>query len=141
MPNSRYDLLRGYNFFVEVNGIEMSFSRVSGLGKGATLEPVQEGGNNSRIQYLRGPIEEQTLTLEYGVTTDVAALNTLTPGRYLPKGVFICAMNDAFEQTKNSYSLSGCYIKKVNFGEFNASGSQLVIHSLEISYDHMLYGA
>lgn len=141
MPNSRYDIQRGYNFFVELNGIAMSFSRVSGLGRGASMQPIQEGGLNSRIQYLRGASEEQSLILEYGTTSDTEALNILMPGRYLPKGVYINVMDDAFNSSKSGYALSGCYIKKINFGELNASDSRLLINTIEITYDHMTYGA
>lgn len=140
MPNSRYDLQRGYNFYVELNGIAMSFSRVSGLGKGTSMETIQEGGLNNRIHFLRGAAEEQSLTLEYGTTSDTAALDQLVPGRYLPKGVYIHVMNDAFDRSKSSYALSGCYIKKINFGELNASDSRLLISTIEITYDHMTYG-
>lgn len=141
MPNSKYGIQRGYNFFVEINGIAMSFSRVSGLGRSAAMQSFQEGGFNNRVHYLRGNMEEQSLTLEYGTTTEMAALDQLMPGRYLPKGVYIQVMNDAFESSQCSYSLSGCYIKKINFGELNASESRLMINSIEITYDHMIYGA
>ena len=140
MPGSKYDLQRGYNFYVELNGIAMSFSRVSGLSRSASMQPFQEGGFNSRVHYLRGNMDEQSLTLEYGTTAEVKALDQLMPGRYLPKGVFVQVMNDAFENSHCSYSLSGCYIKRINFGELNASDSRLVINSIEITYDHMIYG-
>ena len=141
MPNSRYDMHRGYNFFVEINGIAMSFSRVSGLGRSASMQPIQEGGFNGRVHFLRGAIEEQSLTLEYGTTTDTNALDTLVPGRYLPKGVYINVMNDANESSKCSYALDGCYIKRVNFGNLSAMDSALIINTIEITYDHMTYGA
>ena len=141
MPNSRYDMHRGYNFFVEINGLAMSFSRVSGLAKSASMQPMQEGGFNGRVHFLRGSVEEQSLTLEYGTTTDTTALEQLVPGRYLPKGVYVNVMNDAFHSSKCSYALSGCYIKRINFGELNASDSRLIINNIEIVYDHMTYGA
>ena len=141
MPNSRYDMHRVYNFFVEINGIAMSFSRVTGLGRSTSMQPVQEGGFNSRVHFLRGNAEEQSLTLEYGTTTDTTALEQLIPGRYLPKGVYINVMDDAFSSSKCSYALSGCYIKRINFGDLSASESRLIINSIEITYDHMTYGA
>ena len=141
MPNSRYDMHRGYNFFVEINGIAMSFSRVSGLSKSASMEPMQEGGFNGRVHFLRGNMEDQSLTLEYGTTTDTKALEQLVPGRYLPKGVYINVMDDAYNSSKLSYALSGCYIKRINFGELNASDSRLIINNIEIVYDQMIYGA
>ena len=141
MPDSRYGIHRGYNFFVELNGIAMSFSRVSGLGRGTSFQSVQEGGLNGRVHYLRGTVEEQTVTLEYGTTNDTAVLDQLVPGRYLPKGVYINVMNDAFESSRCSYTLSGCYIKNIRFGELNASESRLMINTIELTYDHILYGA
>ncbi len=141
MPDSRYDMHRSYNFFVEINGIAMSFSRVTGLGRSASMESLYEGGFNSRVHFLRGNMDEQSLTLEYGTTTDTRALEMLMPGRYLPKGVYINVMNDSFSSSKCSYALSGCYIKKINFGDLSAAESRLIINTIEITYDHMTYGA
>lgn len=141
MPDNRYGFHRGYNFYVELNGIKTSFSRVSGLARGASMQPVQEGGFNGRTHFLRGVAEEQTVVLEYGITSDTATLEQLVPGRYLPKGVYINVMNDAFDKSKCSYSLSGCYIKNIRFGELSASESRLVINTIEIVYNHMTYGA
>lgn len=141
MPENRYGFHRTYNFYVEINGIVMSFSRVSGVGRGVSLQSHHEGGMNGRTHFLRGNQEEQTITLEYGVSTDTTALEQLMPGRYLEKGVYINVLNDAFENTKCSYSLSGCYIKNIRFGELSANDSRLVISTLEITYDHMIYGA
>ena len=140
MPENKILFHKNYNFIVNLNGTNISFSRVSGLARGTSLQPYQEGGLNFKSHFLRGTSEGQTLTLEYGVTTDTAVLEQLIPGRYLEKGVYINVLSDDFGFSDCSYYLSGCYIKYIRFGELSASDSRLIINTIEITYDQMEYG-
>lgn len=128
---------KSYNFYVELNGIPMSFSQVSGLQKSASMQPVHEGGYNSRVYYLQSPSqEEKTVTMSYGMAKFNVELHRMAPGRYLPQGVLVGVMDDRFGQAA-TFSLDGCYIKKIGFGDLDAASSRIMINTLEIVYSRI----
>lgn len=135
--NGEQTFRKSYNFYVELNGISMSFAQASGLQRNVSMQTLQEGGINNRIYYLRNPAsEERVVTLTYGMAKYNDNLNQLTPGRYLPRGVLVGVMNDRFESAV-TFSLDGCYIKRLGFGDLDASGSKIMINTLEIAYSRI----
>lgn len=138
MAEDRYLLYKNYNFRVEVNGVPLSFSRVSGMERSVSVEELQEGGFNRHVHYLNNGLSgERTLTLEYGMAKSNTAVSQLTPGRMLLKGVTVMVLGDDSSKPVVTYSFDGCYIKKINFGDLNAASGELLISNLEIVYSYM----
>jgi phage tail-like protein len=127
---------RGYNFYVELNGIVFSFTRVSGLEVDGSLEAFPEGGYNMAPHYIRGgAVKEHVVTLEYGSSNLSGFLEDVKPGTYLEDGVFIGVFGDkSILSLSKMYLLNDCYVKSISFGDLDASQSSLLINRLEISY-------
>lgn len=135
MAENKYLLYKNYNFKVEVNGVRMSFSRVGGIERDANVAILQEGGMNNHVHYLNsGLMGERTLVLEYGMAKANEAVNQLIPGRMLQKGVTVIVLGDNNSKPLVTYSMEGCYIKKISFGELNARSGELIVNNLEIAY-------
>lgn len=135
MAEDRYLLYKNFNFKVEVNGVLLSFSRVSGLERNASMETVREGGFNFHTHYLHNAQDgERVLTLEYGMADFNENVSQLTPGRFLPKGVTVMVLGDDRSKIRVTYGLDGCYIRRINFGDLDAESGGLVVNQLEIVY-------
>ena len=138
MAEGRYGLYKGYNFHVEINGIPLSFSRISGLERSVSMEVLREGGFNNHVHYLnQGLSGERTLIMEYGMAKSNMDVNQLTPGRALYQGVTVMVMGDDNSKPLVTYSLDGCYISKVSFGELNAKNGDIIVNNLEIIYSYI----
>lgn len=129
---------RGYDFLVELNGHKASFSKVSGIENRGAMEEIQEGGYNRAPQYMRGMVHgEHVLVLEYGATNLNFALDSLSPGRYLPKGVYVREKAKGDKTAPRVFCFEDCYLKQISFGELDASKSSLLINRIEIVYGMM----
>lgn len=129
---------RGYNFRVLINGFLFSFSKVSGLERESQLEQYQEGGYNSYVHRLRSQDSDQhVLTLEYGTTNLNFMLENMEPGRYIPGGVFVQVLGSSALSVGKMFLLEGCYLRKVSFGDLDASSSTLFINRIEIEYSSL----
>ena len=138
MAEDRYLLYKNYNFRVEVNGVPLSFSRVSGIERSMNMNTLQEGGLNRHVHYLNNGVSgERALVLEYGMAKSNAAISQLTPGRMLFKGVTVMVLGDDASKPAVTYSFEGCYIRKVSFGDLNAGNGEVLINHLEIVYSYM----
>ncbi|MBR5509407.1 MAG: phage tail protein [Lachnospiraceae bacterium] len=135
MAEDRYLLYKNFNFKVEVNGVLLSFSKVSGLERNASMEAVREGGFNFHTHYLHNaPDGDRTLTLEYGMADFNQSVSQLSPGRFLPKGVTVMVLGDDRSKIRVTYALDGCYIRRINFGDLDAEHGGLIVNQLEIAY-------
>jgi len=138
MAEDRYQLYKNFNFKVEVNGVLMSFTKVSGLERNASMRAVQEGGFNSHVHYLRDAVgTDRVLTLEYGMAESSHPLTMLSPGRYLPKGMTVMVLDDHGKRPSVTYSLDGCYVRKVRFGNLDAQSGEIIVNELEIIYNYI----
>jgi phage tail-like protein len=68
-PGSRTDPYQGFNFLVEIEGIEVGgFSECSGLVAETQFEEYREGGVNDFVHRLPGPSKNPPLVLKHGLT-------------------------------------------------------------------------
>lgn len=127
-----------YNFYVEINGLGFSFKKVSGLDIGTSFEEIQEGGYNLGVHRLRNADSGQhVLTLEYGSTNISFMLDKLEPGRYIPDGVYVTSLSHSSLLSGKMFQLEGCYLQKINFGDFDAEQSAVMINRMEIVYNRL----
>ena len=128
-----------YNFYVEINGIGFSFSKVSGLDRSSNMEEINEGGYNGYVHRMRNFDNGQhVLSLEYGSSNASFMFDSLEPGRYIPEGVYVTTLGNDFRFGGKSFLLDGCYIQKISYGEFDAERSSLMINRLEIAYSRLI---
>ena len=126
---------RTYNFYVELNGMAFSFSKVSGLENTINMNPIMEGGYNGYVHQMRNSDSgHRVLTLEYGASNLNVMMDMLQPGRYLPKGVYIASFGHSSILSKRCFSLDGCYLQKIDYGDFDAERSEVRINKMEIVY-------
>lgn len=129
---------RSYNFYVEINGHGFSFTKVSGLEKGISMEEVQEGGYNGYAHRMRTQDTGQhVLTLEYGSTNINFMMDNIEPGRYLPKGVYVTSLSQDSMISGKMFELEGCYLQKISFGDFDAQNSAVLVNRMEIVYSKL----
>lgn len=129
---------RAYNFYVEINGYGFSFKKVSGLEKAIQFEEVHEGGYNGYSHRMRNhDAGQHVLTLEYGSTNISFMLDNIEPGRYIPDGVFVTSLDHGSLLSGKMFSLEGCYLQKISFGEFDAEQSAVMINRMEIVYSKL----
>ena len=129
--------LRGYNFLVFLELIELPCARVSGIETIKDTETLAEGGVNDRVYTVPGSARsEKTLILERGASLDLAADYLLTPGYRFTTDIIVFVL-DMNHMPRYSYAFSGCYVKKVSYSELDAMRSEFVIQKMEISYEKM----
>ena len=117
--------------FAEVDGLEM------------TMEPktVREGGNNTRLIHLPGPVTYGTLTLKRGMTQNqdiwiwFAAIADGTRGNAYASGVIRQNARNA-SVTNVSYELQGCLPVKVKAPWLNAKDG---IVAIEVRMDSAFF--
>jgi phage tail-like protein len=121
---------------------DMEFAEVDGLEM--TMEPktVREGGNNTRLIHLPGPISYGTLTLKRGMTQNqdiwiwFAAVADGTNRNARASGVIRQNGRDP-SVTNVSYELYGCLPVKVKAPSLNAKDGIVAIEELQIAYTTM----
>jgi phage tail-like protein len=127
-----------YNFYVEINGHGFSFKKVSGLELATQFEEVHEGGYNGYAHRMRNYDSGQhVLTLEYGSTNVSFMLDNMEPGRYIPDGVYVTTLNQSSLLSGKMFTLEGCYLQKISFGELDAEQSAVMINRMEIVYSKL----
>ena len=128
-----------YNFIVFLGPIWMRCAKVSGIERVEDTTTVSEGGVNDRVYTLPAPAKtERTLILERGVcqTLNPAEL-MLIPGFRFTTDILVIVL-DTQQVPHFIYSFSGCYVKKVSYGELDASKSELLMERVEISYETVI---
>jgi phage tail-like protein len=121
--------------FSECDGLEM------------TMEPktVREGGNNTQVIHLVGPVSYGNLTLKRGMTSNqdlwkwfnAAAANPAAGS--VRRGVLAGAeiiMRDAAGKDKVRYRLFDCLPIKLKAAPLNAKDGIVALEEMQIAYSH-----
>lgn len=133
--------LRGYNFLVFLELIELPCVKVSGIETIRDTETVSEGGVNDRVYTMKGNAKtEKTLILERGASLDAVADYLLQPGYRFTTDIIVFVL-DAGKLPRYTYTFSGCYVKKVSYSDLDAMRSEFVIQRMEIAYESMMHVA
>jgi phage tail-like protein len=115
--------------FAECDGLEM------------TMEPktVREGGANTRLHHLPGPVSFGTLTLKRGMTPDLglwtwfaAASGNANRGK-LAQGV-VQMRNSAGDTTVVRFRVRDCLPVKIKAPALNAASGLVAVEELQIAY-------
>jgi phage tail-like protein len=115
--------------FAECDGLEM------------TMEPktVREGGANTRVRHLPGPLAFGTLTLKRGMTADLglwtwfaAAAGNAHRGT-LAQGV-VLMRSAAGDATTLRFRLQDCLPVKIKAPALNAAAGLVAVEEMQIAY-------
>lgn len=128
-----------YNFMVFLGPVWMRCAKVSGIERKIDTTTVSEGGVNDRVYTLDAPASsEKTLILERGVSNSLTPADVmLIPGYRFTTDVLVLVL-DVQQVPHFIYSFSGCYVKKVTYGDLDASKSEILIERVEISYETVI---
>ena len=128
-----------YNFMVFLGPVWMRCSKVPGIERKIDTTTVSEGGVNDRVYTLDAPAtSERTLILERGVCqTLTPAEIMLIPGYRFATDILIFVL-DVEQVPHFIYTFSGCYVKKVSYGDLDASKSEILIERVELSYETVI---
>lgn len=128
-----------YNFMVFLGPVWMRCARVSGIERVIDTTTVSEGGVNDRVYTLEAPATtERTLILERGVCESLnPAEIILMPGYRFTTDLLVLVL-DVEQVPHFIYSFSGCYVKKVSYGDLDASKSEILIERVEIAYETVI---
>lgn len=137
----RVDPYRGFNFRVEIDGIqEAGFRECSGLD--ATTDPVdyREGTDANHVRKLTGLNKFSPITLKRGITDSKTLWEwrqTVISGKTNRKNVSIVLFNEAQEE-KLRWNLREAWPSKWTGPSFNATSNEVAIETLEIVHEEMV---
>lgn len=128
-----------YNFMVYLGPLKLSCAKVSGVETMVDTTTVSEGGVNDRVYTLDAPAQtEKTLILEKGIclSSSVADFFLMTGYRFTTD--ILVFVLDIDGDPQFVYSFSGCYVKKVSYGDLDASRSEILMQRVEIAYETVM---
>lgn len=137
----RVDPYRGFNFRIEIDGIqEAGFRECSGLD--ATTDPVdyREGTDANHVRKLTGLNKFSPITLKRGITDSKTLWEwrqTVISGKTTRKNVSIVLFNEAQEE-KLRWNLREAWPSKWTGPSFNATSNDVAIETLEIVHEEMV---
>jgi len=135
----RQDPFRGYNFRVEINGIQKAgFREVGGLD--ATSDPIDYREGNEKVythRKLHGQTKYSNITLKWGITDDHSLWDwrkKVIDGKTERQTGSIVLVDEAGNDKLRWNFVQG-WPSKWNGPSFNAINNEVAIESLEITHE------
>lgn len=135
-----------YNFKVEIKDLgTMRFSELS--GGDVSFEPIEyrEGNfSNSSPIKLQGFAKYGNVTLKYGLTSDKQLydwLNTSPTSLIDRKDITISLLADDHKTVLATWTLTNAMPIRVALSDFNATGNEVAIETIEIACEMITRGA
>jgi phage tail-like protein len=126
---------------------DAAFSECDGLEM--TMEPktVKEGGNNTQVIHLAGPVTYGNLTLKRGMTSSLdlwkwfnAAAGNWRVDHPVQRGLLAGAeiiLRDAARTPVLRYALYDCLPIKLKAGPLNAKDGVIAVEELQLAYSYV----
>ncbi len=137
----------GFHFRVEFGFLagaanDILFQEVSGLSAEVTTEELVEGGENRFAHRLPVRAKYGNLTLKRGLFVDSqltgwvrnAIENLEADDEYKPTTVTVTMLDEKAEPLGSSYSFTNAWPVKWSSSDLKSSGNEIVVESLELSY-------
>lgn len=122
------------------NPLDIRFQKVSGLGQSVQTETVNEGGQNLYTQKLPKGMEYQNLKLERGfVSPSILTLEFTAAMQFFQFYTSHCLVMLFNENSipKGAWLLMKAYPIKWDVSAFNASQSEIVVDTMELSFQNI----
>ena len=128
-----------YNFMVFLGPLKLSCAKVSGVESVTDTTTVSEGGVNDRVYTLEAPAKtEKKLILEKGICLNTNPADLfLMPGYRFTTDILVFVL-DIEGAPQFIYTFSDCYVKKVSYGDLDASRSEIMMQRVEIAYEKVM---
>jgi phage tail-like protein len=130
-------------FYVQVDGIMAAvFTEVGGIQVETAFFDYEEGGNNGFVHRLPGRTKASNLTLKRGMSASNDFFKwhaAITRGKIDRRNVSVI-MFDAGGKELMRWNLLRAYPVKWVGPQFNATGSQMVIETLELAHEGLDVG-
>lgn len=132
----------GFHFRVDIEGItsdgpDIRFQEVSGLNASIGEMTYKEGGENRFTHRLPEPVTYEKLTLKRGMLIGSKLIgwfkNAVESFQFDPKTVTVTLLNSE-HQPLEAWSFVQAYPVKWSFSSFNAQNNELVIETIELSF-------
>ncbi|WP_343669960.1 phage tail protein [Chitinophaga sp.] len=141
-PDSTFYPPTGLYFKVSFAGIlgvlESNFTEVSGISVAITPEEVKEGGENRFTHRLPSPPKYGNLVLKRGMVIGSPLISwaeaCINDFQIKPKTVVVQLLNDDGKPISH-WTFYNAYAVKMDFSGLVAKEAQVVIETLELSYD------
>lgn len=122
------------------NPLDIRFSKVSGIGSSVETQTLQEGGQNLYSHRLPKAIQYDNLVLERGLAVGsllVAEFNaTMSLFKFNPSNVLVSLLDESALPI-SSWLFMTAYPVKWSISALDAESNQVVIESMELSYQRM----
>ncbi|GBF34827.1 hypothetical protein DCCM_3947 [Desulfocucumis palustris] len=140
MPGERKDPYRNFRFRVEVEGIEQAgFSEVTGFDASIDVIEYREGNEVITPRKLPGLAKYSNITLKWGVTDSMDMYNWISSaieGTVERKTVTIIAIDEEGNDVA-TWQVIEAWPAKYTAPDFNGTGSEVAIESLELAHEGM----
>ncbi len=122
------------------NQLDTRFRKVSGIGSTMSTHALNEGGQNLFSHRLPDRVQYENLVLERGLTLGSWLAQefdtTMSLFQFNPGNVLVSLLDEA-GATINSWLFLSAYPVKWSISPLDAEANQVVIETLELSYQRM----
>ena len=129
---------RNFRFRLEIDGLEAGgFAEVSGFDTSVDIIEYREGDDVTTPRKLPGLTKYGNITLKWGTSDSMVLyewLAGITEGTIERKTVTITAIDEAGDDAA-SWQMINAWPVKYTAPDFNATGSEVAMESLEIAHE------
>lgn len=133
ISNLANNLVVGYKFYVFIGPISLAFNKVSGIETVHNYEPLQVGGINDSLTFLKKPLSQHSTIMfeDGGIRISVANMKLCFNSS--PKEVLVLLCTASGKVT-DLIAINNAVVSKVNIGELDAEKSGLAVNNIEMIY-------
>lgn len=134
----------GFHFRVNIEGLtsdtkDISFREVSGINATVGEFTYKEGGENRFVHRLPDRVTYDKLTLKRGMLVGSELIgwfrDAVESFKFDPRNVLVTLLNSEHEPLE-SWSFVKAYPVKWSIGNFNAEQSEVVVETIELSFQY-----
>lgn len=118
-------------FMVQISGVELSFSKISGIGSTVEYDTYVEGGGMMHL-LAKPKTAAGTVTFEKGISVvDRTAASILVPGTAV-QGITIDLVKHG--QVVESYDIANGLVTAWELGELDAMSSAVAVNKITVAH-------
>ena len=140
MPTGRVDPYRGFNFRVELDGIQQAgFQEVSGLDTSTDPQDYREGTDPNHVRKLSGLNKYSAITLKRGITDSDELWkwrDTVIGGKTERKNGSIILLDET-GQEKLRWNFLNAWPSKWTGPSFNSTSGAVAVETLELTHEEV----
>ena len=136
----RVDPYRGYNFRIEIDGIQQAgFQEVSGLDSSSDSQDYREGTDPNHVRKLSGLNKYSAITLKRGITDSDELWKwreTVVDGKTERRNGSIVLLSES-GQEKLRWNFFNAWPSKWTGPSFNSTSSAIAVETLELTHEEV----